>query len=59
MVLVVNIIIGIIIGSIITFIIVKKTTKKEPDYSKLIERIMKEANADLSNCGKKKHTNKS
>lgn len=54
-----NIILGIIIGSIITFIVVKKTTKKEPDYSELIERIMKEANADLSNCNKKKHPNKS
>lgn len=55
----VNIIIGIIIGSMITFIIVKKTIKKEPDYSKLIESIMKEANADLPNCDKKKHPNKS
>ncbi len=55
----INIIIGIVIGSAITFIITKKPIKKAPDYSELIERIMKEANADLSNCGKKKHTNKS
>lgn len=55
----VNILIGIIIGAILTTIVILKTQKKPHDYSGLIKQCIEEANKDLSNCGKKKHSNKS
>ena len=55
----VNILIGIIIGAILTTIVILKTQKKPHDYSGLIKQCIEEANKDLSNCGKKKNSNKS
>ncbi len=55
----INILIGIIIGVLLTAIAMLKFQKKPHDYSELIKRCIEEANKDLSNCGKKKHSNKS
>lgn len=55
----INIIIGIIIGAVLATIVILKTQKKPHDYSELIKQCIEEANKDLSNCGKKKHSNKS
>lgn len=54
----INIFIGLVIGIIINNTIIKLKRKDEHDYSELIKRCIEEANADLSNCGKKKHSNK-
>lgn len=55
----INILIGIIIGIVITTIVILKTQKKPHDYSEIIKQCIVEANKDLSNLGKKKHSNKS
>lgn len=55
----INILIGIIIGANLATIIILKTRKKPHDYSELIKQCIAEANKDLSNSGKKKHSNKS
>lgn len=55
----INILIGIVIGTVLTAIIILKVQKKPHDYSELIKQCIAEANKDLSNCGKKKHSNKS
>lgn len=55
----INILIGITVGVFFTTIIFLKTQKKPHDYSKIIKQCIEEANRDLSNCGKKKHSNKS
>lgn len=55
----INILIGIVIGIVLTAIIILKVQKKPHDYSELIKQCIAEANKDLSNCGKKKHSNKS
>lgn len=54
----INVLIGLIIGIVITTIVMKKIQKKPHDYSEVIKRCIAEANKDLSNCGKKKHSNK-
>ena len=54
-----NVIIGIIIGVISTIIVNSNKAQKEPDYSELIKRCIEETNKDLTNNGKKKHSNKS
>lgn len=55
----INTLIGIIIGTILTTIVIKKKQNKSHDYSELIKQCIAEANKDLSNCGKKKHSTKS
>ncbi len=55
----INILIGIVIGAVLTAFIILKTQKKPHDYSELIKQCIAETNKDLSNCGKKKHSNKS
>lgn len=55
----INILIGIIIGVVFTTVIILKIQKKPHDYSEIIKQCIEEANKDLSNCGKKKHSNKS
>lgn len=55
----IGIIIGIIIGITITSAFNLRKKSKEKDYSELIKRCFEEANKDLSNTGKKKHSNKS
>lgn len=58
-ILMINILIGIIIGTVLTTIVILKTKKKPHDYSELIKQCIAEANKDLSNCSKKKHSDKS
>ena len=55
----INILIGIIIGVLLTEVVILKFQKKPHDYSDVIKQCIAEANKDLSNCGKKKHSNKS
>lgn len=55
----INMLIGIIIGTVFTTVIILKTQKKPRDYSKIIKQCIEETNKDLSNSGKKKHSNKS
>lgn len=55
----INILIGIMIGAVLTTIVILKNQKKPHDYSELIKQCIAETNKDLSNLGKKKHSNKS
>ena len=55
--IVLGIIFGIVIGITITSAINLRKKSEEKDYSELIKRCFEEANKDLSNTGKKKHSN--
>lgn len=51
-------VLGIIICILLVYINKLKKKIKENDYSELIKRCFEETNKDLTNLGKKKHSNK-
>jgi len=46
-----------ILGFTIATLIAMISKRRKKDYSKLIKRCIEEANANISNDGKKKHSN--